>query len=158
MTSSRPSALRQCAVVNISTLMKPLRSVDLTTISLRWAAGTSVTHGEESLDGVVSCGREWAVIVEALGGGCGIDAFGDEFGDVDDSLELVDSRVHLIANSHRRGRLRRSAVDSHVSAGTGRGGAGAGLGDPHSVQPLVDAYRTDTEHSGIHPDAQRVAS
>jgi hypothetical protein len=80
------------------------------------------------------------VIIKALGGRCGINSLGDEFGDVDDPLELVDARLHVITNSHWRRRPRDRAVDSHVSSTTGRGGTRAGLGDPHGLQPLVDAY------------------
>ena len=85
-------------------------------------------------------GWRWAVIVVALGGDGGTDALGDDVGDVDDSFALVDPCFHVIAHLHGRRRFRRLAVDSHVATPTGRGGIGAGLGDPHGVQPLVDAH------------------
>jgi hypothetical protein len=75
-------------------------AVDLTAVSLRRAAGTAITRRERGLEGVVSFGWGRAAIVKALGGGCGINSLRDEFGDVDDSLSLVDACFDVIAHSH----------------------------------------------------------
>jgi hypothetical protein len=116
------------------------RPVDLAAVSFRGAAGTAVTHRERELEGVVSFGWGRAVIIKALGCDPGTNSLRDEFGDVDDSLALVDTCFHVITHSHWRGRSRRRAVDPHMSATTRRGSIRAGLGDPHGLQPLVDAY------------------
>jgi hypothetical protein len=114
-------------------------AVDLTTIAFRRATGAAITHGDRWLE-QVAIGRRRTVILETLGRGRGIDSFRDEPGDVDDSLALVDADFDMIADSHHRRRLRGRSVDAHVAAATGRGGTLAGLGDPHSLQPLVDAH------------------
>ena len=74
-------------------------AVDLSPISLRRAACSTVTHGERRLVGVVAFGWDWAVILEALGGGDGIDSLGDERGDIDDPLASVDASLDMIADS-----------------------------------------------------------
>ena len=76
-------------------------AVDLTTVSLRRAPGTAVTHGDRGLEDVVTVGWRRAVILEALGGGRGSDSLRDEFGHVDDPLALVDTRFDMITHSHR---------------------------------------------------------
>ena len=127
-------------VLDFQSAASATHAVDPTAISFRRAAGAAVTHGERGLECVVSFGWEWAVIVKALGGGCGVNSLRDQFGDVDDPLALVDTCFHVVTHSHWRGRFRCGAVDAHVSATTSRGGTRAGLGDPHGLQPLVDAY------------------
>ena len=87
----------------VSTARSPATAahpVDLTTVSFRRAAGTSITHCN-GLERVVAFGWRRAVILEALGRGCGIDSLRDEFGDIDDPLALVDARFDMITRSHR---------------------------------------------------------
>jgi hypothetical protein len=114
-------------------------AIDLSTVSLRRAARTTVSHGEQGLERV-TFGWRRAVIVEALGGDRRTDPLRDHLGDVDDPLALVDACFDVVAHLHRRGRFRRLAVDSHVATTTRGGGVRARPGDPHGVQPLVDAY------------------
>jgi hypothetical protein len=76
-------------------------AVDLTAVSFGRAAGAAVTYGEWGLEGVVSFGWRRAAIVEALGGGCGINSLRDEPGDVDDPLALVDAGFHVITDPHQ---------------------------------------------------------
>jgi hypothetical protein len=115
-------------------------AVGRSAVAFRRAPGSAVSHGERELEGVVSFGRERAVIVKALGGSRSINSLRDQFGDVDDPLALIDARLHVITHSHRGRRSCRGAIDPHKSAATSRGSARAGLDDPHGLQPLVDAY------------------
>jgi hypothetical protein len=115
-------------------------AVDLTAVSLRRAAGAAVTHSEWWLEDGIVFGREWAVIVKALSGGGGIDSLDDESGDVDDPLALVHACLDVIADSYLRGRSRCRAVDAHMPATAGPSGTRTRLGDPHGLQPLVDAH------------------
>ena len=73
-------------------------AVDPTAVSFRWAAGTAVTHGERGLEAVVSFGWGRAAIIEAFGGGCGINSLRNECGDVDDPLALVEACFHVITH------------------------------------------------------------
>ena len=41
------------------------------------------------------------MIIETLGGGCGINSLGNESGDVDDAFAPVDACFDMIADSHR---------------------------------------------------------
>ncbi len=52
-------------------------AVGLAAVSFRRAAGTTVTHGERGLEGVVSFGWGRAAIVKTLRGGCGVNSLRD---------------------------------------------------------------------------------
>ena len=114
-------------------------AVDLATVSFRRSAGAAIAHGEQGLK-LVALGRRWTAIVETLNGDRGTNPLGDHPGDVDDPLALVDARFDVIADPHRRRWFRRGTVDRHMPTTTGGGGVRTGLGDPHGVQPLVDAH------------------
>ena len=108
-------------------------AVDLAAVSFRRAPGTAVTNGERLMKDVVVLGREWAVVVKAQCSGCGVNSLGDESGDIDDPLTLVDASLDVITHSHWRRRSGRRAVDAHVPATAGRGCTRSGLGDPHGL-------------------------
>ena len=77
----------------------------------------------------------------ALDGNRGADPFDDDPLDIDDAATLTEAGVDPIAAHHGRGRLRRAAVDVDVSAPARPCRLGAGPGEAHRPEPLVETGR-----------------
>lgn len=99
--------------------------------------GTAITarHGREDLPR-----RRWrAAIDQALGGDRSTHAFGDDALDDHDTFDTAGSDTDLVPGMYELSRFRRGTVDANMPAPAGRRGGGAGLEQPYSPRPGIDA-------------------
>ena len=115
----------------------PAEAIDATPVPLRRPAGAAVTHAERDFRWPLR--RRWRVIDEALDGKRRPDPLHDDARDFDDAIALRQASLDQVADGDRRRRFGRLAVDRDMSGSTGIGGVGAGLGQAHRPQPLIDA-------------------
>lgn len=98
--------------------------------------GTTITRGDQYLwdSGLCRCS------VEIAGHRIdGANPFLDYPHHLHDSRGVTDPSANLVAGGHGRRRLRRSIVDSHMSASACRGGVRPGFCQPDRPQPPIDA-------------------